>query len=198
MNAGDGVAALGIIPIYTYTWSIDQLLGEVLDLPVLAKDITLPTFTVVKEEVEGGSLRYKYASGVQWEDVKITFYHIGKGGGDALYFLHKWRANVWTPEFGLQGPNIYKKNSKISVYDAQGTWIYSWELIGSWPQTIKEGDLTYTSSDVKIVEVVISYDWAQLVYEDKAKQTAANSRRAEWEKNNKYANQNPGQQVIPK
>jgi len=33
-------------------------------------------------------------------------------------------------------------------------------LVGSWPSVIRHGDLTYTSSDVKIVEVTLTYDFA--------------------------------------
>ena len=38
---------------------------------------------------------------------------------------------------------------------------YKWVLEGSWPQTIRDGDLSYTRSEVKIVEVVVVYDWAE-------------------------------------
>jgi hypothetical protein len=130
---------------------------------VLAKDVSLPTYSATKEEVEGSSLQYKYASGVRWEDVRITFYHVRAGGTDTLTRLHGWRSSVWTPTLGLQSPDKYKNNSVITVYDSGWEEVYRWMLIGSWPQSIKEGDLTYTSSDVKVVEVVLSYDWAELI-----------------------------------
>lgn len=126
----------------------------------MAKDVTLPTFTANKEEVVGGSLRYKYASEIQWDDVKITFYHVFGSGSDTLSVLHGWRSAVWTPETGLGSPSKYKKTSIIGIYSPGWELLYNVQLIGSWPQTIKEGDLTYTSSDIKVVEVVISYDWA--------------------------------------
>ncbi len=37
---------------------------------------------------------------------------------------------------------------------------YAYDLVGSWPSVIRHGDLTYTSSDVKIVEVTLTYDFA--------------------------------------
>lgn len=164
-SVGDGAVAGGIKPVYNYTWLIEQLFGSNIgrnSILTLAKDATLPSYTATKEEVPGAAINYKYASGIQWDDVKITFYHIRAGGTDVLSVLHRWRANVWTPELGLQPANKYKANSKITVYGNDWEYVYAWKLIGSWPQSIKEGDLTYTSSDVKVVEVVVSYDWAEI------------------------------------
>jgi hypothetical protein len=92
--------------------------------------------------------------------------------------LHQWRSNVWTPERGLQSADKYKANSKITVYGYDWEYVYAWKLIGSWPQSIKEGDLTYTSSDVKVVDVVISYDWAELEQQSAGSATPSNTNQA--------------------
>ena len=36
----------------------------------------------------------------------------------------------------------------------------NWFLYNSWPSQIRSGELTYTNSDIKIVEVTVAYDWA--------------------------------------
>jgi len=143
----------------TYTWVIDQMIGNFDSLLINAKDITLPTFSVGIEVNQGASLEYKFAKNVSYDDVKVTFYDaIG-----LITILKEWRKSVWTPDDGLKTASSYKKDSILTVHTPQ--WSEDnkviWELTGSWPSVIRHGELTYTSSDVKIVEVTITYDYAE-------------------------------------
>ena len=156
-------------PNYNYTWQIAQLLGGTVDSGsplIFAKDCTLPTFSATKETVEG-SVEYKYASVVRWDDIKIRFYDIPAYGYKLVDLMRQWRKSIWSSDAGLQPANSisggsgYKKQSQIKVYNLDWTDYYTWTLYGCWPQTIREGDLTYTSSDIKTVEVVLCYDWAE-------------------------------------
>ncbi len=148
---------------YTYTWEILNILSSVeADNKYLvnARDMSLPTFNVSKEMIQGSSLEYKYAKSVTWDDVRITWY-------DTVGFINiikQWRDSVWTEQTGLQPASYYKRQSVLSYYtpdrlDNEGTIIY--KLYNSWPSIIKHGDLTYTSSDAKVVEVTLTYDWAE-------------------------------------
>jgi hypothetical protein len=128
---------------------------------ILAKDATVPTFSVGKETVDGASLVYKYASMVTWEDIKVTFYDTMLGSGKTSDVVKGWRKTVWTDTGGLASPSDYKKDSQISIYTLDWETSTVWTLHGSWPSTIKEGDLTYTNTDVKVIEVTVSYDWAE-------------------------------------
>lgn len=148
---------------YTYTWKIFEMFGSAAtgdsDLLVNAKDVTLPTFSVGIETQQGASLEYKFAKNVSYDDVKVTFY-------DAIYpslldLMIKWRKTVWTDEVGLKTAEQYKKNSRFDILGPSGVEVSRWNLIGSWPSTIRHGELTYTSSDVKIVEVTVTYDYAE-------------------------------------
>ena len=124
--------------------------------------------------MDGSSLVYKYAGMVTWEDIRITFYDTAAGGyiptsgvpGSAQIktstVLKNWRENVWSSKTGLQSPSDYKKWSTISIYTLDWSIRSIWTLHGSWPSVVKEGDLTYTSTDIKVIEVTISYDWAEL------------------------------------
>lgn len=145
--------------LHTYTWEVFQLFGNHETLLVNAKDITVPTFTVGIETYQGSALEYKFAKSVSYDDVKITFYDVV----GLIKIVKNWRQSVWTQDSGLKLANDYKKESKINVYPP--TWEpkdgYSWILKGSWPSVIRHGDLTYTSSDVKVVEVTVAYDWAE-------------------------------------
>lgn len=156
-----GVRQLGATEeyLYTYTWEIFELFETREDLLINAKDITTPTFTVGIENQQGASLEYKFAKSVSYDDVKVTFYDtVG-----LIRILKGWRERVWTANDGLKLAERYKRNSRIYVYPP--TWDLndgeSWRLIGSWPSVIRHGELTYTSSDVKVVEVTVTYDWAE-------------------------------------
>lgn len=158
---------------YTYTWEIDRLQDEVVGMAdsrylVYAKDVSLPAFNVSMERHIGSSLEYKFAKSVSYDDIKISFYDTQ----DLYKKLKQWRQSVYDWQTGIKTPEQYKKNSTIKIYDP--TWqdskgvvgidneavSYAYDLVGSWPSVIRHGDLTYTSSDVKIVEVTLTYDFA--------------------------------------
>jgi hypothetical protein len=146
---------------YNYMWEIQHLFEQRSfsseDSLISLKDATLPTFTVNKESYNGASLEYKFAKNVTWDDIKVTWYD-SRG---LLKHLQKWRQMVWTPELGIRPPNLYKKESILHHFLPTGDALNSWTLINSWPSQIRHGDLTYTSSDIKIVEVTVTYDWAE-------------------------------------
>ena len=160
-----------IKPVYNYTWDIDSLFEEYPSNVnrILAKDATLPVFTIGKETVDGSSLVYKYAGMVTWEDIRITFYDVVIAGDSpgspqlkTSTVLKNWREKVWSSKTGLKSLTDYKKDSKSVTYTLDWAVKSIWTLHGSWPSTVKEGDLTYTSTEIKVVEVTISYDWAEL------------------------------------
>ena len=149
---------------YSYTWEIFHLFEDInpsrLDPTLIhARDISLPTFTANMDSLVGASLEYKWAKSVVWEDIKITWYDV-RG---LIDIMSKWRKRIWSQDKGLQVASEYKKLSAINVYDS--TWdsgnMIEWKLINSWPKMIKHGELTYTQSDVKLVEVTVTYDWAE-------------------------------------
>ena len=150
---------------YSYTWNIASLFEDnnIAEWSIGLKDCTLPTITINKETVEGAQLEYKFAKSVSWEDVTVTWYDTEKLYENVL----RWRKLVWNADTdqGLNAASEYKKKSQIHSYPgpwadpgAVVTQIYT--LHNSWPSSIKYGDLTYTSSEVKLVSVTITYDWA--------------------------------------
>jgi len=144
--------------LYSYTWEVLEVVGNFDNLVVTSvKDITLPTFSVGVENYQGASLEYKFAKSVSYEDIKITFYD----SQGLLPTFKEWRESVWTSGDGLKPADEYKKNSRINCFDSTWQLDQTYQLIGSWPSTIRYGDLTYTKSDVKIVEITITYDWAE-------------------------------------
>lgn len=158
-RAGGGVGVSATQEyIYNYTWEIFQLFENYDNLLLNAKDITTPTFSVGIENHQGASLEYKFAKNVSYDDVKVVFYDVV----GMIKIFKEWRQSVWTSFSGLKSPNEYKKRSSLAIYPPN--WDIDkgelWTLIGSWPSVIRHGELTYTSSDVKIVEITVTYDYA--------------------------------------
>ena len=145
---------------YNYFWEIDNLFGTSFlsnEALIGLKDASLPTFTVNKETYVGSSLEYKFAKSIIWEDIKVAWYD----SDGLLSSMRDWRKMVWKPESGLQMANDYKKRSRIQHFLPTGKKVNTWTLYNSWPSQIRNGELTYTSSEVKLVEVTVTYDWAE-------------------------------------
>lgn len=146
---------------YTYTWEIENIFGDNNDVLVNAKDLTFPTFNVAKEVVKGASLEYKFAKSVNWDDVKITWYDT-KGLIDVI---KRWRETVWSIDGGLQSAASYKRDSVVTQYLPHAESLSDvgvrYRLYNSWPSIIRYGNVTYTDSDVKVVEVTLTYDFAE-------------------------------------
>lgn len=150
---------------YSYTWEIPNLFVGASSVGynpstnpqlIYLKDATLPTFSVAKESVVGASVEYKFAKHVTFDDVRVTWYDTQ----GLISVIRKWREMVWTPESGIKTANEYKHHSYLVTYLPSGYGAVFYKLVNSWPSVIRHGDLTYTGSDVKIVEVTITYDWA--------------------------------------
>jgi len=163
-DVGSGVSS-NIIANTTYNWEVQNLFGASLpsssNSTILLKDCTLPTFNVSKQTVRGASIDYKFAEKIEWQDCSVNFYDAHVVGSDSISELMKqWRETIWDDEHGIKFGSTYKKDSKLRVFvpfDKKTVW----HLYGSWPSSIKEGELTYTSSDIKTVSVSITYDWAK-------------------------------------
>lgn len=159
-RAGAGAGVPGTQEyLYTYTWEIFQIFENYDNLLINAKDITTPTFTVGIETQQGASLEYKFAKNVSYDDVKVTFYDVV----GMIGIFKQWRESVWTNQGGLKTAEQYKKVSSLAVMPPDWDILKGelWSLTGSWPSTIRHGELTYTSSDVKIVEITVTYDYAE-------------------------------------
>jgi hypothetical protein len=167
---------------YSYTWEIFKLFEDIHNSALIhARDIDLPTFSANMDSIVGASLEYKWAKSVVWDDIKITWYDtVG-----LIEVMKKWRKTIWSQDKGLQVGSEYKKMSEISVYDSSWDNEIRWKLIGSWPKIIKHGSLTYTQSDVKLVEVTLSYDWA----EENEEYSAIFSRRNDYVPRRSYASE---------
>ena len=147
---------------YNYTWYVPTILGggrfaDDARILVHLKEATCPTFSVNVEKYLGASVEYKYAKSVTWDDVRLSWYDtVG-----LLDIVRQWRRSVWSPQDGLRPAAEYQRLTELVSYLPDGSQSQMWQMHDSWPSSIKYGDLTYSSSDIKAVEVTLSYNYAE-------------------------------------
>jgi hypothetical protein len=107
--------------------------------------------------VLGGSINYKFAKSVNFEDVKVVFYDVFS----ILETIKKARDTVWTPKHGLGPASEYKGESEFHLLDGAGKPTRIFKLKNSWIKNVSHSDLSYDSSNIKEVTLTISYDWAE-------------------------------------
>ncbi len=144
--------------IYNYFWEAPKILGKTAqrgESLVYLKDITLPSVSFDKETYTGASMTYKFASNVVYDDLSFVFYDT-KG---LLDILLEWRKSIWDQTTGVRTAAEYKKDTEIQVFTPQMALVEKYVFTGSWPSSIKYGSLTYTSSDIKFVDVTLTFDY---------------------------------------
>ncbi len=161
-NANNQLAPSQVDYYYSYTWYVPIVFGDIIKRKpgvsslIYLKDASLPTFTTSVDKYSGGSIEYKHAKSVNWEDIRLSWYDTA----GLLAVVKQWRSLVWDSEYGLRPAGEYKYSTELVSYLPDGTKEQSWLLYNSWPSSIKYGDLTYSNSDIKVVEVTVTYDWA--------------------------------------
>lgn len=161
LDKGEEGTPLPAKPVYSYTWKMISMPSSGSSIPdtVYLRELVLPEYNINTQEAQGASSKYKYAESISWNDSKVTFYDT-----DELHtYLEQIKANVWSPETGIQMASKYKFDSSIEQYFADDqTLARTWTLHGSWIRGIARSNLTYTQSEVHSVTVTLAYDWAEV------------------------------------
>jgi hypothetical protein len=157
-GAGDGPEGT-VDVLRQYRWEIQQL-GPISDriVRLLAREMVLPESKIDTQEVLGGLLYYKYAKSVKWENISVTFYDTT----DTLKELIAWRDKIYTNQGGIKIHSRYKLDSIFLLQDGLGATLKTITAKGSWPVSIAQGQLSYASSDAKIITVTLAYDYAEV------------------------------------
>lgn len=157
-----------------HRWLIEKLGPVSVSRLIFAKTLVLPGFSVEEEIALGAATKYKFAKMVNWDDVSLSFYDVVEFGTatpsettGASPFINSifsqllfWQRKIYTPEGGIGSPNTYKESSIFTLTDGNGNKISPiFHLHGSWPKAITHSPLSYESSDIKLVDVVLSYDF---------------------------------------
>lgn len=144
--------------LHKYTFYLDGSLTN-----VGLKDCSLPTFSVTKGQILGGSIEYKYAKSVVFDDVNVSYY-------DTNRHLSYWKARVesiWK-DGELKPVNDYKQDKNVIVqylpteFKDVSDPERRYNLYNVWPSTVKYGDLSYTDSEVNLMQITLTYDWMDI------------------------------------
>lgn len=144
-------------------WIVEELGPIAIPVPgeIIAKTLTLPGYSTDEQIITGASIKYKFAHIINWDDVTVTFYDTREIFNEII----KWRNLVHKssdkgPATGISPADSYKARSKMSLVDPDGIPEFQFTLFNSWPKSVSHSELSYESSEVKIVSLVLSYDWA--------------------------------------
>lgn len=149
--------ALGAPDVHrAHRWRVIQVAGVSDSLFIFAKTLTLPEAAFEEETGPGASVDYKFPSKATYSDVELSFYDL-----HGLYAkLDEARKRIWTPETGLMAANNFMAESIFEQYDGQNKKTNSFKLINSYIKKLSHSQLTYDSSELKLVNVTLAYSWA--------------------------------------
>ncbi|MAL59299.1 MAG: hypothetical protein CMC14_04555 [Flavobacteriaceae bacterium] len=135
-----------------------------------AKSVTKPSFSVNESEYQLVNHKFKYPGIVTWNNVTIR---IVDPNNRAQYWYNKLVDYGWTSPVGLVGvidPEGLSKDSinnsfeyiKIMQLDSKGDTVESWNLNNPKIASVNFGSLEYSSDELVVLDIEISYDWANL------------------------------------
>ena len=129
---------------------------------LFAQSLQLPSLEFEQEEIKSPSLVYKVAKRAKWKNCVVKFYDVY-----GLYKkLEEWQKKIWSPENGIQSAIDYKGEPIFVLVDGKGQPKQRYLLKGAYPLNIDHGELSYTSSEVKILTVTYAYDYATIEFMD--------------------------------
>tara|TARA_R100001244_G_scaffold25113_3_gene25505 strand:+ start:13037 stop:13690 length:654 start_codon:yes stop_codon:yes gene_type:complete len=137
------------------------------DLKLYAKSLKLPSLSFEEVKVNAGSLTYSFPKKAKWENVVVEFYDV--------YGLHQifrdWQDKIWTPDEGMKIVDAYMGEPIFKLLDGQGKEQQKFTLKNSYPINVDHGELSYDSSDVKLL--IVTYVFSHAVIEIKDRPTSS-------------------------
>ena len=152
-----------------HRWSIESL-GIPGDRPssgatarkLYAQSLQLPSLEFEEESIKSPSTVYKVAKRANWKNCVVKFYDV--------YGLYEkfadWQNKIWNPAIGIGSASDYKGSPIFVLVDGAGNVQQRYTLMGAYPLSVDHGELSYTNSDIKILTVTYSYDYAETELND--------------------------------
>ena len=141
-------------------------------LALYAKSIELPAVDFEELNIKGLSLDYKIAKKAKFDAVTIKLYDI--------YGLHKifdeWQEKIWTPSEGIKPADEYKGEAVFNLLDGDGNNLRKYRLKGAYPKRVYHDPLSMSDSEIKLLSVTYSFDWAERELFDRPSQAKTRTR----------------------
>jgi len=123
-----------------------------------AKSLQLPTITFEEVKVKAGSVTYKFPKRAEWENVTVEFYDV--------YGLHSlfnnWMSRIWTARSGIGLASDFMGSPIFELSDGMGERKQKFTLLNAYPLSVKHSELSYASSEIKLLSIVYSYSHAEI------------------------------------
>lgn len=137
-----------------------------------AKTVTTPSYDVSEVEHNFLDNKYYYPGRVSWNEVTVTL--VDPISIDAVSQTNQliidsgYVIPAGAPSSDAQKSTISKAGAIgavgdviITILKADGTAVETWTLKNPFIKSAKYGDLDYSSDDLRSVEMVFRYDWAE-------------------------------------
>jgi len=134
-----------------------------------AKSVTKPSFSVNESEYQLVNHKFKYPGIVTWNNVTIR---IVDPNNRAKYWYDKLISYGWhepnkvtgSLSDGLSKDDIRGALQYIKVIqlDSSGNPVETWNLNNPKIASVNFGSLEYSSDELVVLDIEISYDWANL------------------------------------
>ena len=135
------------------------LVPDMADLTIMVRNCTLPEISTPAVELPFGNSKAKVPGQVEFGDGSMTFMDAIKK--DIEKQLVEWQSKVYDVKTGKMGwVDEFKKDITVTQYGPDGTCERVWTFEGAWPSQISYGEMSGESSDVKQIQVTMSYDRA--------------------------------------
>ncbi|MBW2149328.1 MAG: hypothetical protein JRI22_20190 [Deltaproteobacteria bacterium] len=132
---------------------IAHMASNPIEFRMYAQSITLPELQFETKPGPGASLDYPIAVKAVFDAVTIKMYDI--------YGLHKvfekWQDKIWNQKDGIQAINEYAGRTKFQLIGGDGALMRRYTLSNAFPKHISHGELTYTSSDIKLLTITYAF-----------------------------------------
>lgn len=123
------------------------------------KDISLPDKKIKDHTVQTIGTEYKFAQSASYSELKINFY----GTKDALVTLNELHDQPHSLANGIGDFNEYSGIVRFVIYSepdrSEGV---EYKYVNAWVSDVTNGQVTYSSSDIKDIGVTISFSFFEV------------------------------------
>jgi hypothetical protein len=130
-----------------------------INLTLTVDSFALPTYGNAPIELGYGNSRVKVAGQTMFSDTSLEIRDVI--GADTENLIQTWQNMVYNPKTDRIGwASDYKVTGTVYEYSPDWSVARTWSLLGCWPSQVTYGQLSYESSDKKLIQVSISFDKA--------------------------------------
>ena len=101
----------------------------------------------------------------EWKPISLTLYDIKTERFNPViqWIAKMYKVSEQEVSWNAGGPNNFKRDCSIDLYDGIGNIVEQWRLENVWPISIDFGDLDFGSSEILTIDLQLRYDRAEFM-----------------------------------